>query len=416
MGKPELIGARKLERRAIGDLLPFARNSRTHSEQQIAQIAASIREFGWTNPLLIDEHNGIIAGHGRYLAAKSMSLVELPCIVIADLSPAQKRALVIADNKLALNAGWDFELLSGELKGLLDDGFDLGLMGFEEPELDALLAKATERLTDPDEIPEPPPVPVSRPGDVWLLGRHRIVCGDSTDADVVAKCLNGVTPHLMVTDPPYGVNYDPNWRNSAERSTKIRGRKIGATAIGKVENDGRADWREAWSLFPGDVAYVWHAGLHAGSVQASLEAAGFEIRSQIVWNKDVHIIGRGDYHWKHEPCWYAVRKTARGHFNRRAPDGRKQNTVWDISHRASETGHSTQKPVECMRRPIENNSSPGQAVYEPFSGSGTTIIAGEMTGRAVHAIELNPAYVDVAVKRWENFTGEKATLEELADA
>jgi DNA modification methylase len=295
------------------------------------------------------------------------------------------------------------------LAELKDLDFDLDLLGFDDKQLHGLLAGGGG-LTDPDQTPEPPAEPVSVPGDVWVLGKHRIVCGDSTDADTVAKALNGATPHLMVTDPPYGVEYDPNWRNEASRSGALT-HTIGATAVGKVENDGRADWREAWALFPGDVAYVWHAGIHAHSVAESLVATDFAIRSQIVWNKDRLIIGRGNYHWKHEPCWYAVRRKGTGHW---AGD-RKQSTVWDIAHRASDTGHGTQKPVECMKRPIENNSKPGDAIYEPFSGSGTTIIAGEMTGRAVHAIELNPAYVDVAVTRWQEFSGQPAKLEETGE-
>jgi DNA modification methylase len=250
-----------------------------------------------------------------------------------------------------------------------------------------------------------PAVPVTVLGDVWVIGKHRIVCGDSTDADTVAKVLNGVEPHLMVTDPPYGVEYDASWRNTAKRAD---GTPIGASAIGKVENDARADWSEAWALFPGEVAYVWHAGLFAGVVADSLVNTGFSLRSQIIWSKQQFAIGRGDYHWQHEPCWYAVRKGKTGHYD----GGRKQSTLWQIPKpQKSETGHSTQKPVECMKRPIENNSSPGQAVYEPFSGSGTTIIAGEMTGRCVYAIELSPAYVDVAVKRWQEFTGKDAIHE-----
>ena len=260
----------------------------------------------------------------------------------------------------------------------------------------------TGGLVDPDVIPEAPDVPVTEPGDVWLLGKHRIVCGDSTDADTVSKLLNGVEPLLMVTDPPYGVEYDPSWRN-----------QVGATAtkrVGKVLNDDRADWREAWALFPGDVAYIWHGALHAATVAESLEEAGFKVRSQIIWAKKSLVMSRGDYHWQHEPCWYAVKKTGKGHW---AGD-RKQTTLWQIANREQDsvTVHGTQKPVECMKRPIENNSSPGQAVYEPFSGSGTTIIAAEMTGRSCHAIELSPAYVDVAVKRWQDFTGEEAILEE----
>lgn len=399
-GRPEI------SLRQVADLVPYARNSRTHNDAQVAQIAASIREFGWTNPVLIDGADGIIAGHGRLLAARKLGLTEVPCIVLDHLSETQKRALIIADNKLALNAGWDNEMLGLELQDLAADDFDMGLVGFTDDELAALMADKTEGLTDPDETPEPPAQPVSVLGDVWVLGKHRIVCGDSTDADAVAKCLNGVTPHLMVTDPPYGVEYDASWRNEAKRPD---GSAYGAAALGKVENDSQADWSEAWALFPGDVAYVWHAGNMAHTVAESLVANGLNIRAQIIWNKSNMVISRGDYHPKHEPCWYAVRKGKVGHY----VGGRKQTTVWDIDKpQKSETGHSTQKPVECMKRPIENNSSAGQAVYEPFSGSGTTIIAGEMTGRSIHAIELSPAYVDVAVIRWQEFTGEKAVHED----
>lgn len=396
----------QIEQRAVADLIPYARNSRTHSDEQVAQIAASIREFGWTNPVLITSDGSLIAGHGRLLAARKLGLTEVPAIALDHLSETQRKALVIADNKLALNAGWDEEMLALEIGELAAEDFDLALMGFSEAELARLAAEKTEGLTDPDEVPEVPAEPVTVLGDVWILGKHRIVCGDSTDADVVAKCLNGVEPHLMVTDPPYGVEYDASFRNGIVREN---GTIVGARATGKVLNDDRADWREAWALFPGDVAYVWHAGIYAGLVADSLIESGFPIRSQIIWAKQQFAIGRGDYHWQHEPCWYAVRKGAKGHYC----GGRKQSTLWEIPKPAkSETGHSTQKPVECMKRPIENNSSPGQAVYEPFSGSGTTIIAGEMTGRAIHAIELNPAYVDVAVKRWQEFTGQEAVHED----
>jgi DNA modification methylase len=393
--------ADRVERRSVQHLVADARNARTHTDAQVAQIAAAIREWGWTNPVLIDENGTIIAGHGRVLAARLLGIPDVPVMVARGWSEAQKRAYILADNKLALNAGWNEELLAIEVAGLADMGFDLPLIGFSEDELAALSASPSAGLTDRDQVPDAPVNPVSRPGDVWLLGRHRLVCGDCTDQDVVARALNGTTPHLMVTDPPYGVHYDPAWR---ERSG-LAGQGI---ARGKVENDDRADWRDAWALFPGDVAYVWHGGLHAAAVAESLQATGFQMRCQIIWDKTRLIIGRGDYHWGHEPCWYAVRKGRTGHWQ----GDRSQTTIWAIPHRKSESGHGTQKPVEAMRRPIENNSSPGQAVFEPFSGSGTTIIAGEMTGRAVHAIELNPAYIDVAVKRWQEFTGEMAVLEE----
>ena len=389
-----------------GQLVPYARNARTHSEDQIAQIAASITEFGFTNPLLIGEDSVIIAGHGRLMAAQRLGLSEVPVIVLAHLNAAQRRALVVADNKIALNAGWDTEILLEQIELIRADGFDIDLVGFSDDELGELLAEieapeTADAIEGEDDIPEPPAEPVSRPGDLWILGPHRLLCGDSTVATDVERVLGGVTPLLMVTDPPYGVAYDPNWRNQAGASATKR--------TGKVLNDDRADWREAWALFPGDVAYVWHGALHATTVADSLIASGFNIRSQIIWAKDRLILSRGDYHWQHEPCWYAVRAKGKGHW---AGD-RKQTTLWHISHRDqdAETVHGTQKPVECMRRPILNNSSPGQAIYEPFMGSGTTLIAAETTGRTCLGIELNPAYADVAVERWQNLTGGAAVLE-----
>lgn len=388
----------QIEWRDVASLLPYARNSRTHSDAQVAQIAASIKEFGWTNPVLVDGDGTIIAGHGRLMAARKLGMTKAPVIRLEHLTEAQKRAYVIADNQLAMNAGWDNDMLKVEIGELALGDFDLSLLGFDDKVLAGLLAEETEGLTDPDEIPEPPAEPVAALGDVWVLGKHRLACGDCTDPLIVEKSLNGVKPHLMVTDPPYGVEYDP---------AKARKTTAGS-AKGKVLNDDRADWREAWALFPGDVAYVWHAMRHAGTVFESLEACSFEVRAEIVWAKSQLVMSRGHYHPQHESCWYAVRNSGTGHW---AGD-RKQTTLWQIEKpRKSETGHGTQKPVECMKRPIENNSSPGQAVYEPFSGSGTTIIAAEMTGRSCHAVELNPAYVDVAIKRWQDFTGQKAVLD-----
>ena len=394
-----------VKRISVSSLIPYARNSRTHSEEQVAQIAASIREWGWTTPVLVDEEGGIIAGHGRVLAARKLGLQDVPAMVASGWTDAQKRAYVLADNQIALNAGWDMDLLSVELSDLKTEDFDIGLIGFDNNFLNNIFLKTMEGNTDPDDVPEEPISPVSAIGDVWILGRHRLVCGDCTDALVVEKVLSGVKPHLMVTDPPYGVEYDANWRNKAVRAD---GSAIGGKAVGKVAKDDIADWREAWALFPGDVAYIWHAGNKAHIVAESLLASEFQIRAQIIWSKSQFVIGRGDYHPHHEPCWYVVRKGKTGHY----VGDRKQSTIWQIPKpQKSETGHSTQKPVECMKRPIENNSSPGQAIYEPFSGSGTTIIAAEMTGRVCYAIELNPAYVDVAVVRWQEFSGQSATLE-----
>jgi DNA modification methylase len=364
----------------------------------VALIAGSIREYGFNNPVLVDGNNGIIAGHGRVLAARRLGLDKVPVIELAHLTEAQKRAYILADNRLAEQAGWDRELLALELTDLGALGIDLGEIGFAGAELDALLDLGAGDPRE-EETPPVPEVPVSRAGDLWMLGTHRLMCGDATaEADVV-RLLNGVTSHLMVTDPPYGVAYDPEWRNRAGASETKR--------TGKVLNDNRADWREAWALFPGDVAYVWHGALHATTVAESLVATGFDIRSQIIWAKERLVLSRGHYHWQHEPAWYAVR--GKGHWS----GDRKQSTLWSIPNRDQDatTVHGTQKPVECMRRPMLNNASPGQVVYEPFNGSGTTIIAAETCGRVCHAMELDPAYVDVAVCRWQDFTGQAAILD-----
>jgi len=320
-------------------------------------------------------------------------------MVAAGWTEAQRRAYVLADNRLALDAGWDENLLRSELVELGELGFDLPLTGFSDGELGKLMPRPSEG--DADAVPPVPAQPVSRPGDLWVLGDHRIICGDSTDQDVVGQLLAGAKPHLMVTDPPYGVDYDPEWRNRAGVSTTER--------LGRVENDHRADWREAWALFPGEVAYVWHAGIYATTVAESLLASGFSLRSQIIWAKPRLVLSRGHYHWQHEPCWYAVREGGQGHWQ----GARDQTTIWSIDGKDEDqnTSHSTQKPVECMARAIRNNSKSGDGVYEPFSGSGTTIIASEIEQRRCYAIELSPEYVDVAVLRWQAFTSSEAVLE-----
>ena len=390
----------QIEETPVESVKPYAGNPR-RNETAVAKVAASIREFGFRQPIVVDEKMVVIAGHTRLAAAKVLGLTTVPVHIAHGLSPEKVRAYRLADNRTNEEAEWDFDKLRAELEGLKLDGVDLSSTGFDEDEIARALAEGGEGLTDPDEVPEAPARAVTVQGDTWILGKHRLRCGDSTSTTDVEALLAGVSPHLMVTDPPYGVNYDPEWRTRAGLAGE-------GSAKGKVLNDDKADWREAWALFPGDVVYVWHAGLFAGVVADSLVACGFKLRSQIIWAKNHLAIGRGDYHWQHEPCWYAVREKATGHYG----GDRKQTTLWKIDKpQKSETGHGTQKPVECMQKPIENNSSPGQAVYEPFSGSGTTIIAGEMTGRSIYAMELNPPYVDVAIKRWQDFTGQAAVLE-----
>lgn len=335
----------KIEYWPLEKLIPFARNARTHSPAQVAEIAGSIRTFGFANPILVGGEGDVIAGHGRLAAARQLGLIEVPVIVLANLSELQRRQLVLADNRIALNAGWDPDMLKLELADLKELGADLSLLGFDAKELAVAFGQATEGLTDENEIPKIEEVAVAAPGDVWCLGPHRIACGDSTDRSIVQKLLASASPQLMVTDPPYGVEYDPEWRHRIGVNKSAR--------RGKVQNDERADWTEAWA------------------------------------------------------CWYAVKK--KGNWT----GDRKQTTLWEIPSggQDAETKHSTQKPVECMRRPMLNNSNPGQAVYEPFLGSGTTLIAAQSAGRVCYGIEVDPHFVDVAIRRWQNFTGEKARRE-----
>lgn len=370
----------------------------------------------------------IIAGHGRVLAAQRLKLDEVPCVRLSHLTPAQKRAYVIVDNQLALNAGWNDELLANELSDLHADEFDLGLLGFEPDYLADLLD--LEPVTESSHVDAEPRVGEAEElrglwdterGQVWRLGAHRLMCGDSTSPEDVGTLLNGATPQLMVTDPPYGVNYDPTWRHEVGINKSTR--------VGAVANDDIADWTPAWRLFPGSVAYVWHGGLHSAVVQQSLTTAGFVTRAQIVWVKPRLVLSRGHYHWQHEPCWvvesaassdgdepdreceeawYAVRKNATASF----VGGRKQTTVWDIGFSGEhKTIHGTQKPVECMARPIRNHRCASEGVYEPFSGSGTTLIACEQLKRTCFAMELSPEYVAVALQRFKDATDRDPQLE-----
>jgi DNA modification methylase len=303
------------------------------------------------------------------------------------------------------------------LQELNDAEFDLSLTGFDEEELTRLLAEQEPPATDEDEVPEAPETPVTIPGDLWLLasrkGRppHRVLCGDATDRAATVRLLAGQKPpFIMATDPPYGVDLEPEWREEVGLNPRTR-------QGGKVSNDDRVDWSAAYALFPGDVAYVWHAGVHASEVAVGLYSCEFQIRAQIIWKKQHFAISRGAYHWGHEPCWYAVRKAKTSHWR----GDRTQSTVWEVANlnpfggnsdaENEVTGHGTQKPVELMRRPILNHTRPGEAVYDPFLGSGSSLIAAESTGRVCYGIDIDPKYVDVAVLRWQRSSGQKATLD-----
>ncbi len=390
---------------AIDSITPYARNARKIPSQAIEKVAASIREFGWRQPIVIDGQGVIVCGHTRWLAAQKLGLRQVPVHTASNLTPAQIKAYRLMDNRSHQETAWDFDLLTTELVELRGLDLDLDLTGFDAREIDSLLfgAEDDERA---DLAPALPEHPVTIPGDLWICGPHRVLCGDATSAEDVARLVGGVQPFLMVTDPPYGVEYDPPWR---ERAGLGRQRQVGT-----VVNDHQADWSAAYKLFTGDVAYVWHAGVHAVEVADSLAAAEFQIRSQIVWAKQHFALSRGNYHWQHEPCWFCVRK---GHSSRWRGD-RTQSTVWQVANLNSfggnrdeiATGHGTQKPVELMRRPILNHTERGDRVYDPFLGSGTTLIAAEQTERACYGLEIDPRYVDVIVRRWQEFSGNRTML------
>ena len=387
----------------ISDLRPYAKNARTHSPEQVAQINSSIGEFGFTNPFLVTADGEIIGGHGRLEACEQRGMDVVPVIRLGHLTPAQVQAYRIADNRLTELGGWDNELLVGELEALRAEGFDIDLTGFGEDDLAQLLGtNEGADGADPDDAPEPPDDPVTVPGDVWLMGDHRVICGDCTDAEVVRRVLDGATPALMVTDPPYGVNYDASWREDLPR---------GAARTGLVENDDTVEWGDALTIVQPDVLYAWSpGGDHQLAFARIIQGADFDIRACLIWRKQTHVLSRGHYHWQHEPCWYAVRKGATAGWQ----GDRSQTTVWDIAwDKNVEGGHSTQKPVECMERPIRNHAGD---VYDPFLGSGTTLIAAERQRRTFYGCEISPAYCDAIVKRWQAYTGRLAVLEATGES
>jgi DNA modification methylase len=373
----------------LEDLAPATRNARTHSSEQIAQLVASISAFGWTNPILIDEDRAIIAGHGRLEAAKAAGLSDVPTITLTGLSAAQKRALAIADNKLALNAGWDDELLRLELGELGLEGFDLSLIGFSDLELKDILADRTEGLTDPDDVPEVQAEAVSVLGDVWLLGRHRLVCGDCTDAGVVEAVLAGVKPQMVLTDPPYGMNLDADYTKLPEKAIRSK------TYVRVVGDDVDFDPRPLIALFDNVPEQFWWG---ADWYYSRIPADG----SWIVWDKRSEASdGLVGNHF--EMLW--SRQKHKRFMIRHLWSG------FTARNKDSKRSHPTEKPVVVLQQLIADYSPVDSCVVDLFSGSGTTIIAAEMTGRICHAIEISPRYVDVAVRRWQAFTGQTATLE-----
>lgn len=396
----------RLEWRSPAELAENPANWRIHPEAQLAALSDVIADVGFAGACLFNEATGrLIDGHARKKVALDQG-AELVPVLVGSWSEEQERKILATLDPLSAMAEADAEKLAALLAEI-----DTESEAVQEL-LDSLAHDNPPPLPEPgaggdefDATPQDGPTR-TQPGDLWLIGgKHRLLVGDCTDAGNVLLLLDGSVPHLMVTDPPYGVEYDPSWRAEVNGDGPESKR-----AVGKVLNDDRADWREAWALFPGDVAYVWHAGVFSPQVAESLAACEFEMRALIVWAKNKHTFGRGHYHHMHEPCWYAVRKSGTGHWT----GDRKQTTLWKIdTNRNNDTGHGTQKPVECMKRPIENNSKPGDAVYDPFLGSGTTLIAAHRLGRVCYGCEIEPRYGDVILKRAE---AEGLTCEKVGDA
>jgi site-specific DNA-methyltransferase (adenine-specific) len=389
----------------ITALIPYAKNSRTHDDAQVAQIAASIKEFGWTNPILIDGDKGIIAGHGRLMAARKLKMDKVPVIELSGMTDAQKKAYVIADNRLALNAGWDNAMLTIELQDLEDKGFDLSLTGFDDSELDALLnpIEETKGLTDEDAVPDVPDEPKTKLGDIYILGNHRLMCGDSTSIDSVEKLMNGQLADQLVTDPPYNIAYE----GGSKKREQIKNDEMADEEFRQFLKDVYIAANAVMKA--GAVFYIWHADTEGYNFRGAARDMGWKVRQTLIWNKDNSAFGRSDYHWKHEPCLYGWKEGAAHLW---ATD-RKQTTVIECKRPSKSDLHPTMKPVELMEYQILNNTKGSDIVLDLFGGSGSTMIAAEKIGRKSCLMELDPKYCDVIVKRWEDFTGKKAILAEL---
>ena len=390
-------------------LIPYARNARTHSDAQVAQIAASIAEFGFTNPILAGSDGLIVAGHGRLAAAQKLGLASVPVVVLDHLTATQRRALVIADNRIAENAEWDEAMLRVELADLQDEGFDLDLTGFDADALAELMAgdePVNDGQTDEDAVPEVGETPVSRPGDVWQLGPHRLLCGDATVAASYDALLDGEAVDMVFTDPPYNVNY----ANSAKDKLRGKDRAILNDNLG----DGFYDFLLA-ALTPilthcrGGI-YVAMSSSELDVLQAAFRAAGGKWSTFIIWAKHTFTLGRADYQRQYEPILYGWPEGAQRHWC----GDRDQSDVWQIKKPQKNDLHPTMKPVELVERALRNSSRPGDVVLDPFGGSGTTLIAAEKSGRVARLMELDPKYADVIVRRWEDFTGKEA-IREAAD-
>jgi DNA modification methylase len=397
----------RIETWLIARLQPYAKNAKVHGADQVAKIAASMAEFGWTVPCLVGEDGELIAGHGRVLAATQLGLTEAPVIVLGHLTEAQRRAYRLADNKLTELGSWDEALLSAELQELLAEDYDVSLIGFDDSELDALLAGEGGETDDTreaeDVVPEPQEEPISRPGDLWLLGNHRLLCGDATVSTDVDRLLDGTQADLCFCDPPYNVDYAGG--AGAEKAGK--GRRIKNDALGDAFGQFLQDACVLINLHTQGAVYICMSSSELHTLQAAFKAAGGHWSTFVIWAKDRFTLGRADYQRQYEPILYGWPESAKRHWC----GDRDQGDVWQIARPHKNDLHPTMKPVALVERAIRNSSRRGDLVFDPFGGSGTTLIAAETTGRRAALLELDPRYVDVIIRRWQQFTGKEAVLE-----
>jgi DNA modification methylase len=399
----------KLEYRSVEALIPYARNAKQHPDAQVAQIAASIREFGWGAPILVDGNNNVIAGHGRLLAARKLGMAEVPVVSMDHLTDTQRRALILADNKIGENASWEDELLGIELSELKDAGFDLELTGFSTEEWEALIAGEEtdkEGLTDEDAVPEVLE-PISKPGDLWVLGKHKVLCGDATKLDDYKRLLGDELVDMTFTDPPYNVNY----ANTAKDKMRGKNRPIMNDNLGDSFEQFLKDACANIVVYTKGAIYIAMSSSELDTLQSAFRASGGRWSTFIIWAKNTFTLGRADYQRQYEPILYGW-KEGNDHYWCGARD---QGDVWNVKKPAKNDLHPTMKPVELVERAVRNSSKTKDLVLDPFGGSGSTLIACEKAGRRARLIELDPKYVDVIVKRWEEYTGQKAQMIQGAD-
>ncbi|MBU6140435.1 MAG: site-specific DNA-methyltransferase [Proteobacteria bacterium] len=398
-----------IELKSVDELIPYSKNARTHSESQVAQIAASIIEFGFTNPVLIDGEKGIIAGHGRLMAAKKLGLKEVPVVVLDHLSETQKKAYIIADNKLAENAGWDEEILASELADLKDENFNLDLIGFEDQELEKIFANLYEKENEQEEeIPEVEEKPISTSGDVWVLGKHKLICGDSTDQKTYQTLLGDELADMLFTDPPYNVNYGSSVKD------KIRGNNTKILNDNLGENFGKFLFdfcKNALEVTKG-ACYVCMSSSELHTLQKAFTDAGGKWSTFIIWAKNHFTMGGSDYQRQYEPILYGWKQNNDHYWC----GDRNQGDVWFHNKPNKNDLHPTMKPVELCKHAILNSSKTDDIILDCFGGSGSTLIASEQTNRRCRMIELDQKYVDVIVKRWQNLTNKEAILLETGES